>query len=506
MAVGDVAYEAKQLARRLSQWMLMPALVPGLGLGRVLAVGGLALLLAACGGGGGGGSSAPGTVTTPAPQSPTPVPPPPTTSTGPLAFSSLEGMRSTTRAATVDNPREAYMLACTVQLRNGNECSLRTLPLLGMEFPDPSVNDIMTRVLVSHDWMGVNFRRVLETMPREVRLMTRALSAVVISHDIRPSFYTGQTGAIYLDPAGLWLTPDEQATVDTAPDFRAGFGNALAFRMPWRYVRDNEYVTRTPSSGERTVEDIRYRMAALLLHELAHANDFFSPARVAAANPNLSVLDVAVGGTIPSRQLAVDSPLQSLTMLNLARVSFHGATATVAQQGFLPGDVAGEFPADYASDYYGYSTTREDYAMLFEEALMLYLFDIDRDVGITNNPSSGAPCADYVVEWGVRNRVTDPLVRERAVRVIGDALPEAQGPVGQFLMGEEPPTPMVNGVDWCTNRHLDEVEPAVQPGATPRRATPRRATPRRATPRRATPRRATPRQVTETVEDLRPWL
>ena len=34
-------------------------------------------------------------------------------------------------------------------------------------------------------------------------------------------------------------------------------------------------------------------MAALLVHELAHANDFFSPARVAAANPARSVLDVA---------------------------------------------------------------------------------------------------------------------------------------------------------------------------------------------------------------------
>ena len=185
------------------------------------------------------------------------------------------------------------MLACTVQLRNGNECSLLTLPMIGMEFADPDVEDIMSRVLVSHDWMGERFRQVLQTMSREILLLTSALSASVISHHIRPSFYTGQTAAIYLDPAGLWLTPEEQATVDTAPDYRAGFGNALAFRMPWRYVRDNEYVTRTPSSGTRTVEDIRFRMAALLVHELAHANDFFSPARVAAANPARSVLDVA---------------------------------------------------------------------------------------------------------------------------------------------------------------------------------------------------------------------
>ena len=41
--------------------------------------------------------------------------------------------------------------------------------------------------------------------------------------------------------------------------------------------------------------------------------------------------------------------------------------------------------------------------------------------------------------------MTDPLVRARAVRVIGDALPEAQLAVEQHLMGEDPPTPMVAG-------------------------------------------------------------
>ncbi len=227
-------------------------------------------------------------------------------------------------------------------------------------------------------------------------------------------------------------------------------------------------------------------MAALLVHELAHANDFFSPARVAAANPTRSVLDVARDGVVPSRGLSNDSPLRSQMMLNLARVSFHGVTASPTQQGLTPGDIAGEFPVDRASDYYGYSTTREDFAMLFEEAMMLYLFDVDRDVGITNNPESGAPCADYIVEWGVRNRVTDPLVRARAVRVIGDALPEAQLAVEQHLMGEDPPTPMVAGQDWCTNRHLDPVESE--------------------TSRRASPGEDDQPAAGDTVETGRPWL
>ena len=316
--------------------------------------------------------------------------------------------------------------------------------------------------------------------------MTRALSAIVISHDIRPSFYWGLTGAIYLDPDGLWLTPEEQATVDTAPDFRAGFGDDLAFVMPWRYVRNNEYVTLTPTSGVRTIEDIRYRKAALLLHELAHANDFLSPARVAAADPSRAILDIAVGGIIPSTQLYYISPLQSQMMLGLGQVSFQGATASELQKSLSPSDIAGEFSTDAASDYYNYSTTREDFAMLFEEAMMLYLFGIDRDVSVTNKPESGAPCADYVVEWGVRNRVLDPQVRDRAVRVIGDALPEAQALVEQHLMGEDPPTPMIAGQDWCSNRYLDPAEDSP--------------------PRRGNSATDELQALGDTVETLSPWL
>ena len=100
-------------------------------------------------------------------------------------------MRTATRVEAADNPREVYMRACMATLRHGNEFSLRTLPLLGMEFANPTVDDIRTWVLVSPDWMGKNLRQILEMMPREVRLRTRAVSAINISDDILPSFYTG---------------------------------------------------------------------------------------------------------------------------------------------------------------------------------------------------------------------------------------------------------------------------------------------------------------------------
>ena len=86
----------------------------------------------------------------------------------------------------------------------------------------------------------------------------------------------------------------------------------------------------------------------------------------------------------------------------------------------------------------------------------------------------------------MRNRVLDQQVRDRAVRAIGDALPEAQAAVEQHLMGEDPPTSMVAGQDWCSNRYLDPVEAS--------------------TPRRGNPAGDERRALGDTVETISPWL
>ena len=78
---------------------------------------------------------------------------------------------------------------------------------------------------------GCRFREILERMPNELLLLTRGLTGVVISYDIRPSFYTTQTGAMYLDPDGMWLTEEERAVIDETPDFRGEFAKKLDFIM-----------------------------------------------------------------------------------------------------------------------------------------------------------------------------------------------------------------------------------------------------------------------------------
>ena len=68
--------------------------------------------------------------------------------------------------------------------------------------------------------MAVRMREVLTQMPPELLLIMRGVTAIVISYDIRPSFYWQGTGAIYIDPERLWLTTAEQSTIDQTPDYR----------------------------------------------------------------------------------------------------------------------------------------------------------------------------------------------------------------------------------------------------------------------------------------------
>jgi hypothetical protein len=404
----------------------------------------LAVTLAGCGGGGGGSNPPP-------PQTGSP----PVDDNGTYVFDK-PGMRSLARPYNLQTPYSDVIVPCTVTLQEGAECNLNTLPLLGMETAEPTVAQVMARVVVSHQWMGDRFKQVLENMPPQIRLMTRGLTAIVISYDVRPSFYTTQTGAIYLDPEGLWLTLDEKEVIDTTPDFRSEFGKVLDFSIFWRYTLNQEHVTRLPNDRNRTVDEIKYRMASLLFHELAHANDFFPPGQV--FDSTVAIWRAVATSNRPSNILVGQFPLESTMMKSLARVSFLGATASETQKAYTPEDVAQEFPPDYASAYYSYSTDLEDLAMLFEEIMMLYSFDVDRDVAITNLPDSNF-CDDYIVSWGQRNRVLEPAVSNRALFVVERILPEYLPLVENYLINRSSgPVMMVPGKDWCENRFLNPTD------------------------------------------------
>ena len=329
-----------------------------------------------------------------------------------------------------NSPHAGNLAACVYSNQLNSACQLSRLPLIAQETLTPSVDDIMNRVLVSHQWMGDRFREFLtnEDPNNDFKNLLRATTAVVISYDVRPSFYWAATGAIYLDPNDFWLTPDERDTINEAPDFRANFSNDLQFSMPFRYVLNNDFASRfvsRTSRVSRVANDRLYSLASLMYHELAHANDFFPSSRWSQLNRNESVLTAAQPNSTQSNLLESRLPLFNDEMRGLAQVSFAGETANATQRAYQPADIVPFYTTDRANEYYSYSTIREDFAVLFEELMMQSRYQAMRDTTITNRPQGeNVTARDFIITWGQRGRVADPAVQPRVQFVADRVLPE----------------------------------------------------------------------------------
>jgi hypothetical protein len=304
--------------------------------------------------------------------------------------------------------------------------------------------------------MGANLQAVLGRLPDDVLPLLRSITAVVIASDIRPAHYDPDTGAIYLDPEFLWLSIAERDTVSTAPDPRSNFGLDLQFQMPWRYVRANERMTVFLNpDGSRDLSQIEEIMAYLLYHELAHAVDFMPPERMSALHGDLTVPAALQQQPRLSTAFQDALPLQSTLLMELAAVSFLGQDSTAEQRALAPADLITEFENDGAVQYYAYTTQFEDFAVLFESAMMKWHYGYDKDTGITNRPASGGFDA-ATVAWGTRGRLGELPVYQRIRGVAERIYPGDLDAFLEFLDSESPtPVRMREGETWGANLVLD---------------------------------------------------
>ena len=352
-------------------------------------------------------------------------------------------------------PYAQDIVNCVYSNQLTSSCPLQKLPLIAHQSLTPTVEDIMSRVVVSHQWMGDRFRDFLlhNDNNNDFKNLLRATTAIVISYDVRPSFYWAATGAIYLDPKNFWLSPDERDTINESADYRASFGRELQFTMPWRYIKDNDYATDYPSETiriTRNESDGLYRLASLLYHELAHANDFFPKTEWFIHDQSSRVLDAALSTNFESDNLAIAYPLFGDEIYALAQVSFSGETATSFQKSYLPSDIKDFFKIEVANDYYNYSSPREDYAMLFEELMMQTRYQVLRDTAVTNLPSGeNTSIRDYIVAWGQRGRIGETNIKDRVEFVTKRILPEFES--AMIIANLPPPIAMIEGDDWLDN-------------------------------------------------------
>ncbi len=360
---------------------------------------------------------------------------------------------STAKAYIDNSPYASVLVGCIAITESSESCTLSTLPTIGQDSLDPSIDEIMNRVVVSHDWMGLRMRNLLEQMPAEILLLLRSATAIVIDDDIRPAYFWSATGAIYIDPAYLWLTNAEKATINPKQDFRSNFGNDLQFKRRWRYVIDNQYAWQSYSlSGteERQIEDTLIPTSWLFFHELAHANDCMSVSLIQQLDNNRSFLDnyftIRDNNQCVQDQLISTADLQSQIWKDLARVLYHGDDSTATQRGYSPEDVGAEFVVDYAMDTYSYSTVWEDTAMSFEAVLMKKIFNAERDMAIVPYTEE-FDCATALVKYGVRGRMGDADVKLRSQLVAEAMLPEIDFSAFFANLGASEAFPFDHG--WC---------------------------------------------------------
>lgn len=344
--------------------------------------------------------------------------------------SALQAYIEPVTPAVANTPYAAALADCTFTAQLTTPCTLSQLPFIGLASSAPvTVDEVMARVVTSRPWMAQRLRELLQTLPADLLQMMKPVTAIVVASKIRPSFYWGSTGAMYIDPAYLWTTPEELAEIDKTPDYRTDYGNALQFATLWRYVKGNDYAYNwypLTYNGTRTVEDIKIPFASLMVHELTHAGDFAPPRLLASLRKDIPLPDALtqIADQRISNTLYRTNPLDSGMWLNLARVLFDGETPTVQQRALTAWDVSAAFTADRASDDYSYASQHEDVAMLAEEALMRIYYGVSRDFAITPRPTVQNPTADdYIITWGTRGRIGEDAAKQAAAQVVAELLP-----------------------------------------------------------------------------------
>jgi len=339
-------------------------------------------------------------------------------------------------------------------------CSIEELPFIAMSYPETKIQQVMLRVVVSHDWMGERFATLLTLLPDEVLTLLGSVTAIVIADNIRPSFYWTGSGAIYLDPASLWLTNDEKLTIDKTEDYREDFSNGLSYDFFHRFVKDNKPAYNNYSlsnNQERSIDDIIIPMASLLFHELAHANDFMPLSVMSSLDISKTALSSinSVASEQLNTQLQRTYPINDERLKTHASILYRGQQATEKEILTGSSELGTLFELEGANHLYAYSHQAEDVAMLFQATMLSYYFDIKMDSAFVIQPATDSKyCADFIVGWGQRDRIADPISKPRAQFVSQQLLPSIQ--FSTFFDQLSPPQLFPPLSNWC-NISLSQV-------------------------------------------------
>ncbi|WP_231891818.1 hypothetical protein [Vibrio sp. HI00D65] len=398
-------------------------------------------LLVGCGGSSGSSSDAPSSIAAP-------------NVNGTPSLESISTFKTTSSSPDIVDCAKAFL--------EKRSCDLSVIQPIGVDGTDLTIKQIESRLVVSHPWMAESFIAALrEINDQDLLNLFKPLNSIVLSYDVRPSFYEPSTASMYIDPRNLWRTKSEWDSIYQQDDYRKNFQTEFKFDKAQRYVEQGSYDYVTYSNTynaatyhQRRAEHVAPGLFRLLAHELAHANDFL-PASDLIQMPNSgTIYDYLQKLQTLNRDLSDSNPLNSTTLRGAAQVAFRGKAMTDDVRN-LTGEAAGiEFEGDSAAAFYSYSHSAEDVAMLFEAYMMYKKYNAISDFAFVSIPqSSNASCNEWKIQWGQRSRLSDHGVQDRAVFVVNRILGKPNVEIRKELANlPDNPSAFAQGVGWCDSR------------------------------------------------------
>jgi hypothetical protein len=352
------------------------------------------------------------------------------------------------------------ILSCSKLFLNFDSCDVADIKPIGTDITgDISLDDIKGRLVISHDWMADSFIAALEEInDQDLMNLFKPLNTIVISYDIRPSFYHSYTASMYIDARYLWRNSEQWQTIYEQDDFRSTYQTGFIFDSFLRYVdaNSNAYITwsnsYSASYNSRTSAQIAPGLFKLLSHELAHANDYLPPELLSALGDSGRIYNDYIEPNIDINDELSDAfPLTSDLLYEAAQIAFHGSDMTDGIRITSASDAGSAFDGDGAADFYGYSTAAEDVAMLFEAFMMYKKYGAVSDVAFVSIPTvDDYKCDDYVIKWGQRNRLADPNVKQRAI-LAGSRILE-RDITADLPSISSAPIKMETDIGWCSSQ------------------------------------------------------
>jgi len=366
------------------------------------------------------------------------------------------------RPYVADGPYADVLAKC--MLNDATPCTLGEVPFIGQEYDNPTVANIMERVLVTHDWMGLRLEQLLSAMPPETLPLFEPITAIVVGSDIDRSNYWSKYGRIRIDPKYLWLSKSEKRTLSDRREsvYGVGYSSNMNYGAAWRMVRNGDYAWKGYSiydDEERALSDIQLYATRLIWHELAHASDYIQPyiyPQLLDSDTTLTAVDKVRNSkqTISDRlyadELGITDRFSWMFSISDHLYDKDDPPLLDFTKNFTGAD-AGSYMADEGRIMlYSYLTRREDVATLFAHAMMKRYYGVSTEFAFVDLPRNigSASCEDYLIGWGVSNRLADPAVKIRAEYVMKQILGEEIA-LDNFMANLGTESLLPAGEAWC---------------------------------------------------------